>query len=88
MLLKSMTSTAGELMRLTRRRNPYPEGKLGVIEPGAYADIILVNGNPLEDPRCLGPNDKFFDAKPRPSGIETIPLVMKGGQIYKNTMKD
>ena len=55
--LKAMTSTAGELMALTGVRNPYPDGKLGVIEPGAYADLILVDGNPLEDLAVLGAND-------------------------------
>jgi imidazolonepropionase-like amidohydrolase len=47
--LRGMTSTAGELMALSGKMNPYPDGELGVIEPGAYADILLVEGNPLED---------------------------------------
>ncbi len=32
---------------MTGPNNPYPKGALGVIEPGAYADILLVNGDPL-----------------------------------------
>ena len=51
--LKALTSTGGELAALTGQNNPYP-GKLGVIEEGAYADIILVDGNPLEDITVLG----------------------------------
>ena len=43
--LKAMTSTAGELAALTGRNNPYPK-KLGVIEAGAYADLLIVDGNP------------------------------------------
>jgi imidazolonepropionase-like amidohydrolase len=46
--LRSMTSVGGELMALTGKNNPYP-GKLGVIEAGALADILIVDGNPLED---------------------------------------
>ena len=40
------TSTNAELLTLSGKRNPYP-GKLGVVEPGAYADLLLVDGNPL-----------------------------------------
>ena len=51
-MLISATSTGGELAHLTGQRNPYP-GKLGVIEAGAYADILIVDGNPLEDIKVL-----------------------------------
>jgi imidazolonepropionase-like amidohydrolase len=60
--LKAMTSTAGELMALTKRRNPYPN-KLGVIKESAYADILLIDGNPLEDISVLGANQQVFEAK-------------------------
>jgi len=85
-LLVASTSTAGELAQLTGQRNPYPDGKLGVIEPGAYADILVVDGNPLEDVTVLGANDKYLDAEPREEGIETIRLIMKDGKVYKNTL--
>ena len=39
------TSTNAELLTLCGKRNPYP-GKLGVIEEGALADLLLVDGNP------------------------------------------
>ena len=84
--LKAMTSTAGELAALTGKNNPYP-GKLGVIEPGAYADILIVDGNPLKDITVIGGNPKWFSAKPREKGIKTIRLIMKDGKIYKNTLK-
>ena len=83
--LVSATSTGGELAQLTGKRNPYPE-RLGVIEKGAYADILLVDGNPLEDLSVLGANPKWFDAEPRERGIETIRVIMKDGKIYKNTL--
>jgi len=83
--LKSMTSIGGELAALSGRSNPYPH-KLGVIEEGAYADILLVDGNPLEDITVIGGNPKWFDAEPRPRGIDTINLIMKDGVIYKNTL--
>ena len=85
--LKSMTSTAGELAQLTNKRNPYPNGKLGVIEKGAYADILIVDGNPLEDLSCLGANPKWFDAPERDRGFDTIKVIMKDGKFYKNTLK-
>ena len=84
--LKAMTSTAGELAALTGRNNPYPEGKLGVIEPGAYADILLVDGNPLEDISVIGGNPKWFSAEDRGTGIDAIRVIMKDGKIYKNTL--
>ena len=37
-----------ELLQLSGPRNPYP-GKLGVVEEGALADLLLVDGNPLDD---------------------------------------
>ena len=85
-MLVAATSTAGELAQLTGRRNPYPDAKLGIIEAGAYADILLVDGNPLEDISVIGASSKWFDAKPRGEGIETIRLIMKDGKIYKNTL--
>ena len=85
-MLVAATSTAGELAQLTGQRNPYSDAKLGVIESGAYADILVVDGNPLEDLSVLGAHDKYLDAEPREAGIETIRLIMKDGKIYKNTL--
>jgi len=85
-VLKQMTSTAGELLALSGPRNPYKAGKLGVIEDGAYADILLVDGNPLEDISVIGGTDKWFDADPEWKPIETLRLIMKDGKIYKNTL--
>jgi imidazolonepropionase-like amidohydrolase len=59
---------------------------LGVIEAGAYADILLVDGNPLEDITVLGGNKEWFTAKACERGIETIRLIMKNGKVYKNTI--
>ncbi len=72
-ILQQATSKAGELMRMTGLRNPYPK-KLGVIEEGAYADILLIKGNPLQDISILV-NSK-----------ENIVLIMKGGAIFKKTI--
>jgi len=83
--LRSMTSIPGELAALTGRNNPYP-GELGVIKTGALADILVVDGNPLKDINVIGANAKFFDAKPRGEGIKTIRIIMKDGNIYKNTL--
>lgn len=73
-VLAQATSLAGELLQLSGLRNPYP-GKIGVIEEGALADILLVNGDPLKDISIL--------TKPE----ENLALIMKDGKIYKNTTK-
>lgn len=83
--LKGMTSVPGQLAQLTGQNNPYP-GKLGVIEAGAYADILLVDGNPLEDLSAIGANPGWFDAEPRTENVESIRLIMKDGVVYKNTL--
>jgi len=70
-ILKQATAINGEILALSGPRNPY-SGKIGVIEEGALADILLVNGNPLEDISIL--------TKPE----ENLSLIMKDGKIYKN----
>ena len=85
--LVTMTSVGGELVALSGDfMNPYPDAKLGVIEEGAYADILIVDGNPLEDFSVVGTGDKWFGAEPRPESPETIRIIMKDGVIYKNTL--
>jgi len=85
--LKALTSVNGEIVKLSGEvMDPYPEGKLGVIEPNAYADLLIVAGNPLEDIGLIGGNEKWFDAPVR-DGIEGMKLIMKDGVIYKNTLE-
>jgi imidazolonepropionase-like amidohydrolase len=85
--LVAMTSVGGEIAAMTGDfMNPYPEGKLGVIEEGAYADILLVDGNPLKDLSLIGAHPKWFDAPTPPDSPEGIVLIMKDGVIYKNTL--
>ena len=73
-ILKQATAVNGELMALSGPRNPYP-GKLGVIEEGAFADILLFKGDPVEDISILlNPDDN-------------LELIMKDGVIYKNTLE-
>lgn len=84
--LKSITSVNGEIVKLSGEvLDPYFEGKLGVIEEGAYADMLLVDGNPLEDITAIGGSEKWFDAPSR-VGKETLRIIMKDGKIYKNTL--
>jgi len=73
-VLRQATSSNAELMAMSGRRNPYP-GKLGVIEEGAYADLLLINGDPLKDISIL--------TKPE----ENLALIMKDGKVYKNAIK-
>jgi imidazolonepropionase-like amidohydrolase len=83
-VLKQMTSIAGEMLSMSGPRNPYRAGPLGVIKKGAYADILLVDGNPLDDITVLGGSEKWFDADPEYKLIPSIHLVMKDGDIYRN----
>jgi imidazolonepropionase-like amidohydrolase len=71
--LKMATADNGELMALSGFINPYP-GKLGVVEEGALADLLLVDGNPLEDINLVANPDKNFV------------VIMKDGRIYKNAL--
>jgi len=73
-ILSQATANNGELLAMSGPRNPYP-GKLGVIEEGALADILLVNGNPVEDLTL------FHDPE------NNLALIMKDGKIYKNTIE-
>jgi imidazolonepropionase-like amidohydrolase len=86
-MLKAATSTAGEILALSGQAiNPYPEAKLGVVEVGAYADLLLVDGNPLEDIGAIGGVDKWFEAPDR-DGVESIRIIMKDGVVFKNTLQ-
>jgi imidazolonepropionase-like amidohydrolase len=73
-VLRQATSINAELLAMTGPRNPYQDGPLGVIQKGAYADILLVEGNPLEGTEILVDYEKNID------------LIMKDGVIYKNTL--
>ena len=53
------TSTNAELLGLSGKRNPYP-GKLGVVEEGALADLLLVDGNPIDNIRLIEDPSKNF----------------------------
>jgi imidazolonepropionase-like amidohydrolase len=71
--LTMATRTNGELLKLSGPRDPYP-GKLGVIEEGALADLLLVNGDPLANVGLL--------ADP----ATNLVVIMKDGKIYKNLL--
>ena len=71
--LKMVTADNGELMALSGFINPYP-GKLGVVEEGALADLLLVDGDPLENIKLVEDPGKNFL------------VIMKDGKIYKDTL--
>ncbi|KAA0969521.1 amidohydrolase family protein [Aureimonas fodinaquatilis] len=71
--LRMATSTNAELLALSGPRSPYI-GKLGVIEPEALADILVVNGNPLEDIALLEKPD------------ENLAIIMKDGKFAKQSL--
>jgi imidazolonepropionase-like amidohydrolase len=70
-ILRMATGTNAELLAFSGPRNPYP-GKLGVIEEGALADLLLVDGNPLDDIGLM--------ANPETSLL----VIMKDGKLYKD----
>jgi len=67
--LRTATSDAAKVLSWSTGMNPYKDGALGVVAPGAYADLILVDGNPLEEISCLK--------------REKIHVVIKDGVCYK-----
>src|SRR5215469_8061867 len=73
-VLKMATADNGELMALSGFLNPYP-GKLGIVKPGALADLLLVDGDPLANIKLIEDPEK------------NIMVIMKDGKIYKNTLK-
>ncbi|WIX32344.1 amidohydrolase family protein [Salinicola sp. JS01] len=65
-VIRSATATAAKLLRM--------EGEVGCIAPGAYADLIVVDGNPLEEMRLLtGQGDH-------------LALIMQGGRVIKERL--
>ena len=73
--LKMATSTNAELLAMSGPRNPYRAGALGVVKEGAYADLVLVDGNPLQNLDLVADPGKNFV------------VIMKDGRIYKNTVQ-
>ncbi len=73
-ILHQATALNASLLKLSGKRHPYQKGKLGVIAKGAYADLLIVKGNPLEDVTLL--------SKPQ----ENILVIMKDGKVYKNSI--
>jgi imidazolonepropionase-like amidohydrolase len=71
--LAMATGTNGELLAMSGERNPYP-GKLGVIEQGALADLLLVDGDPIADIKLIEDPAK------------NLVVIMKDGKIYKNIL--
>lgn len=73
-VLRMATAVNAELLGLSGMRSPYP-GKLGVVEEGALADLLLVDGNPLQDiDLVVDPAKNFL-------------VIMKDGKIYKNLVR-
>lgn len=72
-LLVMATSNNAQILKMSGERNPYP-GELGVVKEGAYADLLLVQGNPLENIDLIRDPDTNFV------------IIMKNGKIYKNTL--
>ncbi|MGA5652579.1 amidohydrolase family protein [Streptomyces seoulensis] len=74
-ILRQATRNNGELVALSGPRNPYP-GTLGVIEPGALADVLLIDGDPLKDPSVLTDPER------------NLVVIVKDGQVVKNLLAD
>lgn len=74
-ILKMVTHDNAQLLQLSGLRSPYA-GKLGIIEEGALADLLLVDGNPLEDISLIAdPEKKFL-------------TIIKDGIVYKNLLEE
>jgi len=72
--LKMVTHDNAQLFAMSGPRNPYTQGKLGVVKEGAYADLLLVDGDPTVNLEIVADPTKNFR------------VIMKDGKIYKNTL--
>ena len=72
--LKTATGNAGEVLSWCGEMTPYKDGTLGVIEEGAYADVIIVDGDPIADIKVLG--------------RDNVKVVIKDGKCYKYNLGD
>ena len=73
-VLKMATSDNAALLALSGARSPYA-GKLGVVEVGALADLLLVDGDPIADLTLVADPEK------------NLLVIMKDGKVYKNTLR-
>ena len=73
-ILRQNTSYAARWLAKSGPKNPYKEGPLGVIKEGAYADMLLVEGNPLNDVTVMTDWEN------------NLKLIIKDGKIFKNTL--
>lgn len=72
-VLRMATHDNAQLLAMSGPRAPYP-GRLGVVEEGALADLLLVDGDPLQDLSLVATPDTSFV------------VIMKDGRLYKNTL--
>jgi len=72
-VLRQATSVNAELLALSGLRAPY-RGRLGVVEEGALADLLLVDGDPLTNIKLIADPERNFV------------VIMKNGEIYKNKL--
>lgn len=73
-ILEQIYANNVTLLEMTGERLPYRDGPLGEISAGAYADLLIVQGNPLRDVSILGDYEN------------NLKLVMKDGVVYKNVL--
>ena len=73
-VLRMATSGNAELLALSGKRSPYP-GKLGVVQEGALADLLLVDGDPTANIRLIEDPARY------------LLVIMKDGKVYKNALK-
>jgi imidazolonepropionase-like amidohydrolase len=69
------TGTNAELLALSGKRNPYP-GRLGVVQEGALADLLLIDGDPVANIALITDPEK------------NMVVIMKDGKIFKNTLRN
>jgi imidazolonepropionase-like amidohydrolase len=69
------TATNAQLLALSGKRNPYP-GRLGVVEEGALADLLLIDGDPIANITLIADPEK------------NLLVIMKDGRIHKNSIRN
>ncbi len=75
--MKMSTSSAGQMLRelSAPSRNPHKGADLGVVKDGAWADVLIWEGDPTKDIKLILKSDN-------------LKLIMKDGRVYKNLLVD
>jgi hypothetical protein len=72
--LKQATGNCHELFKLCTYQDPYPEGEVGTLRRGSFADLLILREDPMENPAQV-------------ENVSNILLIMKDGKLFKDMLE-